>query len=59
MRLNKEHKTIDRREELVEEFKGESTVYKKAKIAAETSASMIGQWQEVDENDDDNGFQYY
>ena len=48
-RLRKEHKLIDRREELAEEFKDSSLATKRQRIAA-TTPSMIGQWQEVDDN---------
>ena len=47
-RLRKEHKLIDRREELAEEFKDSSLASKRRRIAAATTNSMIGKWQEVD-----------
>ena len=43
-RLRKEHKLIDRRDELNEEFKDTSKTYKRRKIEATKASSMIGQW---------------
>ena len=43
-RLRKEHKLIDRREELAEEFKDNSLTYKRRRIAAAGADSMIGKW---------------
>ena len=64
-RLRKEHKLIDRREELAEEFKDNSLTYKRRRIAAAGADSMIGQWQVVQEEAaghtaaEEQGYQYY
>ena len=52
---------IKRRDELAEEFKESSKVFKKARIEA-SSTNMIGQWRPVDEPDSwscENGYQYF
>ena len=50
MRLTKETKAIDRRDQMAEEFKEANNNNKRARIEAQMGQSMIGQWQEIDQD---------
>lgn len=50
MRLDKEIQVIKRRDQITEEFKEASQSYKRAKISAELSQSMIGKWQDIEQS---------
>ena len=57
-RLDKEHRLIHRRDELVEEFKETRTIHKKAKMASKES--MIGKWKDIDSQcGEDSSFLYF